>query len=300
MVLRIGQPAPAFSGPAVVDGEFRQIKLSDYKGQVAEQDPACFSRQTSDHRSRLTSSVCCRQICGVLLVTFLRSLNLLQPVVCDFAQSLLKPRLYRYPMDFTFVCPTEIIAFSNRIDEFRRIGAEVIMAVLAPAMYLASVSLQALTSHCLRIASTCCACRCSQTRTMRSVIYAALAGCRAPWALFISLVSQVPCHAFHRLLTQHCQCLSCCNIMLSMLLPDHGRQPGCWSVQLGSSGCRSCMRVSCTMESITCSGAIAGAGAALGPASLVVTDGACRSLQPALTQCIPTWLGGTHHGDRGA
>ena len=28
-------------------------------------------------------------------------------------------------MDFTFVCPTEIIAFSNRIDEFRRIGAEV-------------------------------------------------------------------------------------------------------------------------------------------------------------------------------
>lgn len=56
----------------MVDGEFRQIKLSDYKGKY---------------------------------VVF-----------------------FWYPMDFTFVCPTEIIAFSNRIDEFRRIGAEVIGA----------------------------------------------------------------------------------------------------------------------------------------------------------------------------
>merc|ERR1739838_145398 len=31
-----------------------------------------------------------------------------------------------YPLDFTFVCPTEIIAFSDRVDEFRKIGAEVI------------------------------------------------------------------------------------------------------------------------------------------------------------------------------
>lgn len=33
-----------------------------------------------------------------------------------------------YPLDFTFVCPTEIIAFSDRIDEFRRLNAEVIGA----------------------------------------------------------------------------------------------------------------------------------------------------------------------------
>lgn len=31
-----------------------------------------------------------------------------------------------YPLDFTFVCPTEIIAFSDRIDEFRKRGADVI------------------------------------------------------------------------------------------------------------------------------------------------------------------------------
>ncbi|XP_035741662.1 peroxiredoxin-2-like [Vespa mandarinia] len=31
-----------------------------------------------------------------------------------------------YPYDFTFVCPTEIIEFSERIDEFRNLNAEVI------------------------------------------------------------------------------------------------------------------------------------------------------------------------------
>jgi peroxiredoxin (alkyl hydroperoxide reductase subunit C) len=31
-----------------------------------------------------------------------------------------------YPMDFTFVCPTEVTAFSKRIGDFRDIGAEVI------------------------------------------------------------------------------------------------------------------------------------------------------------------------------
>lgn len=33
-----------------------------------------------------------------------------------------------YPLDFTFVCPTEILAFSDRIDEFRKINTEVIAA----------------------------------------------------------------------------------------------------------------------------------------------------------------------------
>ncbi len=34
--------------------------------------------------------------------------------------------LFFYPLDFTFVCPTEIIAFSDRIAEFKELGAEVL------------------------------------------------------------------------------------------------------------------------------------------------------------------------------
>jgi alkyl hydroperoxide reductase subunit AhpC len=66
----IGKPAPDFKGQAVVDGAFKQISLSDYKGKY--------------------------------LVLFF------------------------YPLDFTFVCPTEIIAFSDRAEEFRNIGCELV------------------------------------------------------------------------------------------------------------------------------------------------------------------------------
>ncbi len=31
-----------------------------------------------------------------------------------------------YPLDFTFVCPTELISFSDRLEEFQGVGAEVI------------------------------------------------------------------------------------------------------------------------------------------------------------------------------
>lgn len=34
--------------------------------------------------------------------------------------------LFFYPLDFTFVCPTEIIAFSDRADDFKKLGAEVV------------------------------------------------------------------------------------------------------------------------------------------------------------------------------
>ena len=34
--------------------------------------------------------------------------------------------LFFYPLDFTFVCPTEIIAFSDRADDFKKIGAELV------------------------------------------------------------------------------------------------------------------------------------------------------------------------------
>ncbi|KAJ3129855.1 hypothetical protein HK098_008089 [Nowakowskiella sp. JEL0407] len=36
--------------------------------------------------------------------------------------------LFFYPLDFTFVCPTEIIAYSERSDEFKDLGAELIGA----------------------------------------------------------------------------------------------------------------------------------------------------------------------------
>src|SRR5271169_1251244 len=34
--------------------------------------------------------------------------------------------LFFYPLDFTFVCPTEIKAFNEKYEEFKKMGAEVI------------------------------------------------------------------------------------------------------------------------------------------------------------------------------
>ena len=34
--------------------------------------------------------------------------------------------LFFYPLDFTFVCPSEILAFDHRIEEFRKRGCEVV------------------------------------------------------------------------------------------------------------------------------------------------------------------------------
>nr|YP_010185249.1 hypothetical protein Ycf42 [Ishige okamurae]QVJ99593.1 hypothetical protein Ycf42 [Ishige okamurae]WAM64025.1 putative peroxiredoxin Ycf42 [Ishige okamurae] len=34
--------------------------------------------------------------------------------------------VFFYPLDFTFVCPTEIIAFSDRFEEFSSLGAEIL------------------------------------------------------------------------------------------------------------------------------------------------------------------------------
>ncbi len=34
--------------------------------------------------------------------------------------------VFFYPLDFTFVCPTEILAFSDRIEEFHQINADVV------------------------------------------------------------------------------------------------------------------------------------------------------------------------------
>ncbi|XP_043940687.1 peroxiredoxin-2 [Protopterus annectens] len=69
---KIGTPAPEFQATAVINGEFKEIKLSDYRGKY---------------------------------------------VVFFF-----------YPLDFTFVCPTEILAYSEHASEFQKINCEVIAA----------------------------------------------------------------------------------------------------------------------------------------------------------------------------
>lgn len=44
--------------------------------------------------------------------------------LADFAGKYLV--LFFYPLDFTFVCPTEIIAFNDRVDEFKQLNAELV------------------------------------------------------------------------------------------------------------------------------------------------------------------------------
>ncbi|XP_028323593.1 thioredoxin-dependent peroxide reductase, mitochondrial [Gouania willdenowi] len=66
----VTQPAPAFKATAVLNGEFKDVSLDDFKGKY--------------------------------LVLFF------------------------YPLDFTFVCPTEIISFSDKASEFHDINCEVV------------------------------------------------------------------------------------------------------------------------------------------------------------------------------
>ncbi len=70
MSAQVQSAAPDFSATAVVDKEFKEVSLSDYKGKW--------------------------------LVLFF------------------------YPLDFTFVCPTEITAFSDRVEDFTKLGAEIV------------------------------------------------------------------------------------------------------------------------------------------------------------------------------
>ena len=68
--LRVGMQAPDFSATAVVDQEFKDINLSQYRGKYVV--------------------------------------------------------LFFYPLDFTFVCPTEITAFSDRYSDFSNKNTEVL------------------------------------------------------------------------------------------------------------------------------------------------------------------------------
>lgn len=68
----VQQNAPDFKGVAVVNKEFKEISLKDYKG---------------------------KWLC-----------------------------LFFYPLDFTFVCPTEITAYSDRVEDFKKLGCEIVGA----------------------------------------------------------------------------------------------------------------------------------------------------------------------------
>jgi peroxiredoxin 2/4 len=70
MAAFVSQPAPDFKGTAYVNGEFKEVSLSQFKGK--------------------------------------------------------KVVLFFYPLDFTFVCPTEILAFADRMDEFKKRNTEVV------------------------------------------------------------------------------------------------------------------------------------------------------------------------------
>ena len=66
----VGQAAPQFKAQAYVEGQIKEISLSDYKGKWVV--------------------------------------------------------LFFYPLDFTFVCPTEIQEFSKKTEEFKKKNAQVL------------------------------------------------------------------------------------------------------------------------------------------------------------------------------
>lgn len=70
MSVLVNKPAPDFTAQAVVDGQFTQVKLSDYKGKYV--------------------------------------------------------LLFFWPLDFTFVCPTELHAFQEKAEEFKKRDTEII------------------------------------------------------------------------------------------------------------------------------------------------------------------------------
>jgi peroxiredoxin (alkyl hydroperoxide reductase subunit C) len=70
MAVLVGKNAPDFKATAVINGDFKQISLSDYKGKFV--------------------------------------------------------LLFFYPLDFTFVCPTEMIAFQEKAEAFKKLNTEII------------------------------------------------------------------------------------------------------------------------------------------------------------------------------
>jgi peroxiredoxin (alkyl hydroperoxide reductase subunit C) len=66
--------------------------------------------------------------------------------------------LFFYPLDFTFVCPSEIIAFANRIKDFKDRGAELIgISVDSKYTHLAwkNTEVKKASSYCSRWHKCC-------------------------------------------------------------------------------------------------------------------------------------------------
>ena len=70
MSVLVGKNAPEFKAEAVVNGDFKSVSLSDYRGKYV--------------------------------------------------------LLFFYPLDFTFVCPTELHAFQEKLDQFKKLNTEVL------------------------------------------------------------------------------------------------------------------------------------------------------------------------------
>ena len=56
---------------------------------------------------------------------YLQNLKIPSNILIDFFLTGKYLVFFFYPLDFTFVCPTEILAFNDRVEEFRKLGAEV-------------------------------------------------------------------------------------------------------------------------------------------------------------------------------
>ena len=93
---------------AVVDGEIKTISLKDYKGGAA-------LLLTGNLVYGMAVHHCC-PVCRTFFI------GKSQPMLQDAGKYLV---FFFYPADFTFVCPSEIVAFSDRIDEFHEIKTEV-------------------------------------------------------------------------------------------------------------------------------------------------------------------------------
>lgn len=141
--LEVGAPAPEFFAPAVVNGEIvDKLSLADFK--VTRRRAASVALRftaaavgANPHHSRIFAGQVCR---SVLVRGHRRSWGSDRPRGPDAAVDDSQYAKYamatrdmgtmqcRYPKDFTYVCPTEIIAFNDRAKEFEALNCQLIAA----------------------------------------------------------------------------------------------------------------------------------------------------------------------------
>ena len=95
----VGFQAPDFTAEAVFDQEFIKVQLSKYRGK-------CVLKSAARGLFRRFRLCACSHDSD--------------------AQSSRYVVLFFYPLDFTFVCPTEITAFSDRYEEFKKMNTEIL------------------------------------------------------------------------------------------------------------------------------------------------------------------------------